>query len=253
MKRFLLLTAATLSAAAIPLVSAESWVNVTNESTITINGETKTMKWSYTSTDSNHSAPFSMPPMPAMPDIPGIPPIPAPVLPAVPPSTSVLAATHSMPSMAHFSSMMEQAKTRFAKVRLCRETYLQDPPFNAEMRKNFRICVHTAMGIPMGNLSSTSRSSSSSSSPVSSVAGTVQATISGFAFQPQLLQVKKGTTVTWTNQDNAAHTVTGNAGGPDSPSIAKGQTYSYTFDTVGNYPYYCKPHPNMTGIVQVTD
>lgn len=80
--------------------------------------------------------------------------------------------------------------------------------------------------------------------------------IEDFAFKPASITVKKGTKVTWTNKDTARHTVT-----PDEASDAfkgselldQGQSYSFTFDTVGTYTYHCQPHPNMKGTVTVTE
>ncbi len=78
--------------------------------------------------------------------------------------------------------------------------------------------------------------------------------IKNFAFAPAALKVKAGTTVTWTNQDADAHTVTSQgAGGPlASPSLTTGQTYSYTFAKPGKYAYLCTIHPFMTATVEVT-
>lgn len=82
-------------------------------------------------------------------------------------------------------------------------------------------------------------------------------TVQDFAFKPSSITVKKGTTITWTNQDDAHHTVTADAGspegGPSSQLLAKGQTYSLTFNTVGTYKYHCEPHPYMHGTVIVTE
>jgi len=87
--------------------------------------------------------------------------------------------------------------------------------------------------------------------------GSVSIDIQGFAFNPEVVKVKKGTKVTWTNQDSAAHTVTSDSGsdkdGLDSESLAKGDSYSFTFDTVGRYDYHCTPHPNMTASVEVVE
>ncbi len=84
----------------------------------------------------------------------------------------------------------------------------------------------------------------------------VDATIQNFDFQPNELRVKKGTTVTWTNQDSASHNVVSDdsspAGGPNGPLIGKGQKYSFTFNNVGTFNYHCSPHPNMRGTVVVT-
>jgi amicyanin len=74
--------------------------------------------------------------------------------------------------------------------------------------------------------------------------------IKNFAFDPKTVTVKVGQTVTWTNQDSAAHTVTGD-GGIDSGDLSKGKSYSKTFDTEGTFDYHCTPHPQMTGQVIV--
>lgn len=74
--------------------------------------------------------------------------------------------------------------------------------------------------------------------------------ISGFAFSPAEITVAKGTTVTWTNRDSVAHTVT--SGTFDSGSIASGASYSRTFADAGAYDYHCGIHPSMTGKITVT-
>lgn len=79
-------------------------------------------------------------------------------------------------------------------------------------------------------------------------------TISDFAFSPATLTVKKGTTVTWTNKDSVAHTVTSDTGNMlDSPLFSAGETFSFTFNEVGTFSYHCTPHPQMKGTVIVTD
>lgn len=82
-------------------------------------------------------------------------------------------------------------------------------------------------------------------------AETNEVAIEDFAFSPATIKVKKGTTVTWTNNDSVEHTVTGDNGGPDSELIAQGDTYSYTFNETGTFDYHCKPHPSMVGKVIV--
>ena len=82
---------------------------------------------------------------------------------------------------------------------------------------------------------------------------TSSVTISNFSFNPSSLTVKKGTMVTWTNQDPTLHTVTGDNGGPSSQKIPQGTSYDYTFNTVGNFIYHCSIHPSMTGVVTVTE
>ncbi|MFF7472613.1 plastocyanin/azurin family copper-binding protein [Streptomyces sp. NPDC008092] len=78
--------------------------------------------------------------------------------------------------------------------------------------------------------------------------------IKNFAFSPATLKVRVGTTVTWTNQDTDAHTVTSTGpGGPlHSPAMATHATYSHTFTRPGTYAYLCTVHPFMTATVEVT-
>ncbi len=80
-------------------------------------------------------------------------------------------------------------------------------------------------------------------------------TIQDMAFSPANITVKKGTTVTWTNQDSIGHTVfeTDGQPGPHSSTLGKGQTYTFTYTTVGTFKYDCSIHPNMTGSVAVTE
>lgn len=80
--------------------------------------------------------------------------------------------------------------------------------------------------------------------------------ISNYAFSPATITVKVGTTVTWTNADAIAHTVTADnpsADAPNSDSITQGSSYSFTFKKAGTYPYHCTPHPYMKGTVIVTE
>lgn len=94
---------------------------------------------------------------------------------------------------------------------------------------------------------------SSTGVPAAPVTGNAVA-IKNFAFSPATLKVKVGTTVTWTNQDTDAHTVTSaGSGGPlHSATLATHATYSYTFTKPGTYAYLCTIHPFMTGTVEVT-
>lgn len=73
------------------------------------------------------------------------------------------------------------------------------------------------------------------------------------SFSPNPVEVKVGETVTWINDDSGRHTVTSKDGIFDSGIMGKGQSFSYTFDKAGEYPYFCEPHPNMVGTVVVTE
>lgn len=73
--------------------------------------------------------------------------------------------------------------------------------------------------------------------------------ISNFAFGPSNVTVKVGQKVTWTNQDDAPHTVTG--GELDSPNLAKGASFSFTPTKAGTIAYICSIHPSMKGTLTV--
>jgi plastocyanin len=82
---------------------------------------------------------------------------------------------------------------------------------------------------------------------------TEQVTIRDFAFDPPDLSVAVGTTVTWTNEDDTTHTVTGTDSDViASPDLDQGDTYSVTFGQVGTYHYICSIHTQMAGTVTVT-
>jgi len=77
-------------------------------------------------------------------------------------------------------------------------------------------------------------------------------------WDPAEVTVSVGETVTWSNDDTAAHTVTSgsvDAGGPDgnfdSSLFMAGTTFEWTPDTEGEYPYFCMVHPWMAGMVIV--
>ncbi len=71
------------------------------------------------------------------------------------------------------------------------------------------------------------------------------------AFAPNPATVPVGTTVTWTNNDTATHSVTSDTGAFDSGSLAPGAKFSFTFQTRATFPYHCSPHPTMVATVVV--
>jgi len=75
--------------------------------------------------------------------------------------------------------------------------------------------------------------------------------IANFTFDPPVLTMKAGTTVTWVNNDSVPHTATGDNGEFDTGSIAPGGSASITFDTAGTFAYHCTIHPNMTASITV--
>lgn len=80
----------------------------------------------------------------------------------------------------------------------------------------------------------------------------VPVTIEDFAYSAPVLEIAAGTTVTWTNLDGSAHTVSQVGGGVESGKIDPGATFSFTFDTAGAYEYFCQYHPNMKATINVS-
>lgn len=77
-------------------------------------------------------------------------------------------------------------------------------------------------------------------------------TIQNFAFTPKITTITVGSTVTWTNNDVTAHTITSNDSAFTSSTVlSPGRSYSYTFTSAGTYNYHCSIHTSMTGTVIV--
>jgi plastocyanin len=72
------------------------------------------------------------------------------------------------------------------------------------------------------------------------------------SFSPKKITVKRGTTITWTNYENSMHAIV-SPGNFESVQLAKGKTYSRTFNVAGTFNYHCSLHPSMTGIVTVME
>lgn len=72
-------------------------------------------------------------------------------------------------------------------------------------------------------------------------------------FQPSMLAVEAGTTVTWTNMGSNLHTLTSADGLFESGALQAGQSFTYTFAKAGNYTLLCRQHTlnGMSGRVSV--
>ncbi len=78
-------------------------------------------------------------------------------------------------------------------------------------------------------------------------------------YLPSNVKINKDQTILWENIDSAAHTVT--SGSPengildyfDSGIIAPSEVFEFTFDSVGDFEYFCTLHPWMLGTVSVID
>ena len=107
-------------------------------------------------------------------------------------------------------------------------------------------------------------------SPTGGAGGAVVEMTDDLRFEPEELTVKVGDTVTWRNTGSIVHTSTddpskaqdpANAVLPegaepwDSGNIAEGEEWSHTFETPGEYSYFCIPHElaGMVARLTVTD
>lgn len=94
--------------------------------------------------------------------------------------------------------------------------------------------------------------------------------IKDFKYEKPNIKIKKGTKVTWTNQDTIKHNVMLDHNDGDKPHdaptreevkqnklagplLAKGESYSFTFNEVTANPYHCSPHPFMKGSITVVE
>ncbi len=74
--------------------------------------------------------------------------------------------------------------------------------------------------------------------------------ISGFAFHPHALRVKRGTKVVFANSDSTAHTAT-RRGSFNTGHIRPGHSITVKLRRAGVYAYHCTIHPFMHGKIVV--
>ncbi len=76
--------------------------------------------------------------------------------------------------------------------------------------------------------------------------------ISNYSFTQNIITIKKGTTVVWSNYDKAKHSVKADDGIEFSSNLfGEGESFSHTFDKIGTFNYYCEPHTKMRGTIIV--
>jgi len=75
-----------------------------------------------------------------------------------------------------------------------------------------------------------------------------------YRFEPAVITVPDGTTVTWTNNDNFTHNVRLLDDGGEVLDLPPGESVSFTFHGPGEHRYDCSFHPNdMSGAVVVSE
>jgi plastocyanin len=81
--------------------------------------------------------------------------------------------------------------------------------------------------------------------------GETRVAIDNFTFKPNTMTVPVGTRIVWRNDDDIPHTLVETQGKFHSPALDTDDTFSFTFDRVGTFDYFCGLHPHMTGKVVV--
>src|SRR6266436_638281 len=103
----------------------------------------------------------------------------------------------------------------------------------------------------MNRHSQTPQAQAAPASGDSSSGEVAQVSIDNFAFTPQKLTVKRGTSISWTNHDDIPHTVDQDDHIFSSSVLDTNQKFQHTFTDPGQFLYYCRLHPKMTGTVVV--
>ncbi len=78
-----------------------------------------------------------------------------------------------------------------------------------------------------------------------------------YFFQPSSITITAGSIVVWTDNSDAPHTVTSDAGAPSAfnttQNVTQGKTFALQFNQAGTYHYHCNIHPTtMKAVVNVT-
>lgn len=69
-------------------------------------------------------------------------------------------------------------------------------------------------------------------------------------FEPAVIEISAGDTVTWTWEGSRPHDVEGDG---FKSEVQESGTFEYTFDETGEYDYVCNIHSGMSGTVVVTE
>lgn len=77
----------------------------------------------------------------------------------------------------------------------------------------------------------------------------VHVAMKNMKFSPATIEIKKGDTVEWKNDDITPHTAT--SATFDSASIAPDASWKHIFNDTGSFPYSCTFHPDMKAAVLV--
>lgn len=103
-------------------------------------------------------------------------------------------------------------------------------------------------------LPSSASSSTSSPTPDEGRIVSIVANSRSNSYAPNPIEIIVGDTVTWINDDSSPHTVTSSngRGAFGSDIMMNKETFTFTFDNEGEFPYFCTLHPSMIGKGLVT-
>lgn len=84
---------------------------------------------------------------------------------------------------------------------------------------------------------------------------TVEVSIVNYTFTPQEVSIRVGDTVKWVNREKrTSHSVLfPQEGGRESERLFPEESWQRQFTQAGHYPYHCGPHPEMKGLVVVSE
>ena len=80
----------------------------------------------------------------------------------------------------------------------------------------------------------------------------VEIVVDNFAFKPQMVRIKLGTTITWVNHDDIPHSIVCPSMNVHSHPMDTNESFSFTFTKAGFYNYICGLHPHMHGQIVVS-
>jgi plastocyanin len=87
---------------------------------------------------------------------------------------------------------------------------------------------------------------------------TIDVEVVDFSFQPVMVNARVGDTIRWTQRSEIPHTATsGEPGAPDQGVLfdlgleETGDVEEFEVTEAGTIPYFCLPHPFMTGSIVV--
>lgn len=120
------------------------------------------------------------------------------------------------------------------------------------------LAVSLALSVSLAACGSSATSSSHSATSSAAQAGgaapahSTSVAIKSYAFHPATILVTKGAKITFTNQDQTAHTATSTQAGVfDTGTLKPAASKTITFTKAGTYTYYCQFHAFMKATVTV--